>query len=257
VLPIFMKFLVSILRRYINYFLVTAGIAIWYMVSFKYGELLIPSPLTVLYESFLLVTGSHFYSSLFLTLLRIFVSLFSSFLISLLLIFICMSNKYVQKIIDLVMRFTFMLPQTVIVFLILILMKPTDPATIVIAIVLCLMPNIYLILSNGVSSIDKQYLSVGKIYKLNKRSELIDIILPGMSSYLFTAFQTGLSLAWRSTMLVEMFSFTGGVGYQIYYEFQTFSLKGVLSWTLSFVVVIFLVEKLMKYIFQKINVYEK
>ena len=70
----------------------------------------------------------------------------------------------------------------------------------------------------------------------------MDVILPQLVSHILAAIRYGLGLAWKVVVVVEMFGFSNGVGYRVVRGFNTFSMKAVLAWTITFLVVMIVIE---------------
>ena len=73
-------------------------------------------------------------------------------------------------------------------------------------------------------------------------SKLVDVILPQLVSHILAAIRYGLGLAWKVIVLVEGFGFSNGVGYQVMHQFDLFSVKGVLAWAITFLIVMIFLE---------------
>jgi len=59
---------------------------------------------------------------------------------------------------------------------------------------------------------------------------------------MLAALRFGLALSWKTVVIAETFGATSGVGYKIIEARELLSMKGVLAWTLSFTLVMFVLE---------------
>jgi NitT/TauT family transport system permease protein len=98
------------------------------------------------------------------------------------------------------------------------------------------------IMREGARSIEKDYVEVGKFYKIDNKKFFFKIIFPQLYPYLLSSARSGLSLIWKIVLVVELLGRSNGVGFKLYGFFQFFDISGILAYTLAFVLLILLVE---------------
>ena len=86
----------------------------------------------------------------------------------------------------------------------------------------------------GTKSIDKDLIDMSTAFHASAWSKVVDVILPQLISHILAAIRYGLGLAWKVVVVVEMFGFSNGVGYQVVRGFNIFSMKTVLAWAITF-----------------------
>jgi len=104
----------------------------------------------------------------------------------------------------------------------------------VVAIVATAYPFIAINIREGVRAINKDLLDMGRAYRVSRPNVVRRIILPSLLPFFLAAIRIGFSIAWKVTTLVEVFGTTNGIGWQIRASFDTFSVHGMLAWTLLF-----------------------
>lgn len=72
----------------------------------------------------------------------------------------------------------------------------------------------------GVSSVDKDYLNVSKVLRLNVVSNVFRIILPSSIPLIFTGLRITLSVAWMVLIAIELLAQSPGLGSFVWEEFQ-------------------------------------
>jgi len=72
----------------------------------------------------------------------------------------------------------------------------------------------------GVSSIDKDLVNVGKVLRLNWRTQISKIILPSALPYIFTGMRLSLGVGWMVLIAAEMLAQNPGLGKFVWDEFQ-------------------------------------
>ena len=103
-------------------------------------------------------------------------------------------------------------------------------------------PFIAINIREGVRSIDKDLLDMGRAYRVNRDKVVRKIILPSLLPFFLAAIRIGFSIAWKVTTLVEVFGTTNGVGWQIRASFDVYSVHGMLAWALLFGAVMLAIE---------------
>jgi NitT/TauT family transport system permease protein len=110
------------------------------------------------------------------------------------------------------------------------------------AVAITIMPMLTISIWQGTKSIDKDLIDMSTVFHAGPWSKVVDVILPQLVSHILAAIRYGLGLAWKVVVVVEMFGFSNGVGYRIVRGFNTFSMKAVLAWTITFLVVMIVIE---------------
>jgi NitT/TauT family transport system permease protein len=69
------------------------------------------------------------------------------------------------------------------------------------------------------------------------------IVIPHLMPFIFTGIRYGFSLAWKVTVLTEVFSSSSGIGFEMRTATQLFQLDKFLTWILAFFVFALFLEK--------------
>jgi NitT/TauT family transport system permease protein len=110
------------------------------------------------------------------------------------------------------------------------------------AVSITICPMLAISLWQGTKSIDKDLIDMSTAFHASPWSKIVDVILPQLISHILAAIRYGLGLAWKVVVVVEMFGFSNGVGYQVVRGFNTFSMKAVLAWAITFLIVMIIIE---------------
>ena len=94
----------------------------------------------------------------------------------------------------------------------------------------------------GMRSLDTDLIEMAHAFDASKRDIFRDVLIPTLMPYMLAAARFGLALSWKMIVLVELLGLTSGVGYMINQQFQVYSIVGVLGWTLSFTLIMMIVE---------------
>ena len=121
----------------------------------------------------------------------------------------------------------------------------------ILAVSLNKIPMVAVIMREGARSLEKDYIDVGKFYKIPKKRFFMKILLPQLYPYILSSARSGLSLIWKIVLVVELLGRSDGVGFKLYGFFQFFDIAGILAYTLVFVLLIIFVEFIIVRPFEK------
>ena len=121
----------------------------------------------------------------------------------------------------------------------------------IIAIGVTAFPAVAINMWQGVKDIDMQLVAMGKAFGLPTHDVVRKIVLPQTVPYILAATRYALGISWKIATTVELIGMSSGVGYMLHYWFGLFSMTQVLAWTLTFIIVLLLIEYVL------INPFEK
>lgn len=126
--------------------------------------------------------------------------------------------------------------------------RPYGP---VIAVILTTFALVTVNVSEGVKSLPKDLMDMGKAFRVSQLSRQRHIVLPHLAPFLFTAVRFGFSIAWKVTVLTEIFSSSEGVGFEMRVSSQLFRIDEFLTWILAFFVFALVLEKVVLQYFER------
>lgn len=94
----------------------------------------------------------------------------------------------------------------------------------------------------GTQSIDYGLIEMAHSFDVSRLMIFREVLIPALVPYMLAAARFGLAISWKIIVLVELLALTDGVGYMINNRFQVYSIVGVIGWTLSFTLVMMIVE---------------
>lgn len=110
------------------------------------------------------------------------------------------------------------------------------------AVVINKLPNVIVIIREGAKNLDETLIEMAKAYRFSRFQTLRHVIFPQLYPYIMASARTGLALIWKIVLVVELLGRSNGMGYQIHLFFQLFDITSILAYTVSFIVVIQLIE---------------
>jgi len=110
------------------------------------------------------------------------------------------------------------------------------------AVVINKLPNVIVTIREGAKNLDEELIQMAKAYRFGRFKTLRHVIMPQLYPYVMASARTGLALIWKIVLVVELLGRSDGMGYQIHLFFQLFDITSILAYTVSFIIVIQLIE---------------
>jgi NitT/TauT family transport system permease protein len=117
------------------------------------------------------------------------------------------------------------------------------PAGPLLAIVLTTFAIISVNVSEGIKSLPKDLIDMSRSFGVGVLRRNRHIVVPHLAPFLFTGVRFGFSLAWKVTVLTEVFASSSGIGFEMRTATQLFRLDEFLTWILAFYVLALFLEK--------------
>ena len=112
----------------------------------------------------------------------------------------------------------------------------------VVAIAATSYPFVAINIREGVRALDKDLLDMCRAYRVSRWNVVRRVILFSLLPFIMAAVRVGFAIAWKVNTLVEVFGTVNGVGWQIRGSFDTYSMHGMMAWTLLFGATMLLIE---------------
>lgn len=106
-------------------------------------------------------------------------------------------------------------------------------------------PTVVVTIREGTRALDRQLNDVAAVFRMRPRARFRHVILPQLGPYIASAGRSGISLIWKIVLVVEFLGRSDGIGFKIHLYFQLFDVGMVLAYSLSFVVVMLMIEALL------------
>jgi len=118
-----------------------------------------------------------------------------------------------------------------------------SPVGPIFAIILASFSYVTVNVAEGLRALPKELIDMGKAFRVDGVNRLRHVVIPHLAPYLFTGFRYGFSIAWKVTVLTEVFASNVGIGFIMRVEFQLFSIGGLLAWIGVFFILMLFLEK--------------
>lgn len=119
---------------------------------------------------------------------------------------------------------------------------PTGP---VVAAAMVAMPYVVINTAEGIRAVDRDLVRMSHSYQRSRFRIVRHVLIPSVTPYLFASLRYAFAQGWKIVAIVEVFGATNGIGFMIRSTYQSFSIEGMLAWTISFVALMLFVERVL------------
>ncbi len=206
-------------------------------------EIILPSASGVITAFFKIVISAHFYKTVALSFLRIFIGfeigVFSGIALSLLTNYLPFTNSVISPFMT-VVRATPVASFIMVIWL--MLGSAAAPTAIT---VLMVTPIIWQNLSNGFGAIDKDLDEVCRAFSLSASKRFRILVAPTLISYLIPGMITSAGLAWKAGIAAEIIAYTSNsIGREIFNAKNYLESADMLAWTAVVVIISLIFEQI-------------
>jgi NitT/TauT family transport system permease protein len=98
-------------------------------------------------------------------------------------------------------------------------------------------------IAEGIRALPKDLMDMSRAFGVSTARRQREIVIPFLAPFIFTALRFGFSIAWKVTVLTEVFSSNKGIGFEMRVASQLFRMDEFFTWVLSFFVFALFLEK--------------
>ncbi len=216
-------------------------ILIWWLLSLFFPPTLIPKPSATFAEVANIVSTGNFFSEMGSTLRRVLVGFGIAMIVSVPLGILMGTLRNLESFFEPPVILGLTMPGLIWAVLMIMFFGLSETSAYA-AVGITIMPMLTISIWQGTKSIDKELIDMSRAFHASPWSKIVDVILPQLISHILAAIRYGLGLAWKVVVVVEMFGLSNGVGYQVVRGFNVFSMKAVLAWAITFLIVMIVIE---------------
>jgi NitT/TauT family transport system permease protein len=214
---------------------------IWQLTAFIINSPVLPSPMLVFNNLIDAIQTGELLQHLGITLYRLTISFFLAMFLGTAIGLILGQHKSLNVFFDSWLIILLNVPALVTIILCYIWFGLVETAAII-AVVVNKLPNVIVTIREGARDLDNQLMEMAKAYQFGRYKTLFHVILPQLYPYIMASARTGLALIWKIVLVVEMLGRSEGMGFQIHLFFQLFDITSIMAYTVSFIIVIQLIE---------------
>lgn len=217
-----------------------ATVAVWWALS-QWFFVFLPTPLEVASAFVEAVTSVEFYADLAVTLRRVVLAWIGALAIAVVL-GISMGRSWLVEAIAHPWVFVSLALPGPLVVLFSILALGLGELTTMVALLVVVTPFVVTFVYDGTRALDSRLDEMSVVYRLTDRDRIRHVVLPQMAPALMAGARFGFAMSWKLVVLVEALSSNVGIGERIQFFFVFNQPARVIAWTLTFTVVMVIVE---------------
>ena len=218
-------------------------VAVWSLLSRRYGAYVLPSPLSVLTGLGTVLQTGEVWKHTGASLYRILIGFGVAVLVALGMGLAAFLSRAARGVVH---DFLAILNSTsVFVWIVisLIWFGLSNWAPIFTTLMITL-PVVASNIVEGVENVDRRLLEMGDAYRLDGRQKFAAIVVPSTLPYLVAGMKVGFGLALKVSVVAEIFGVTTGIGYIMNYSREILATQMVFAWALVMILVMMATDKL-------------
>jgi NitT/TauT family transport system permease protein len=213
----------------------------WWIVAMYAGSAKLPAPPEVLDAMLTEAKSGALFVNLGATLERVVLSFVLAMTLGTALGYWMGRVKLADRLGDPWLILLLNLPALVVIVLAYIWAGLTEAAAIA-AIAINKLPTAIVTLREGTRALDPALDEMAAVFAFPRGTAFRHVVLPQLAPYIAAAARSGLALIWKIVLVAEYLGRPNGVGFEIGVAFQLFDIPLLLAYSLSFAVVVFMIE---------------
>ncbi len=212
-------------------------VAAWQAAAWEAQSRLLPAPMAVLRFIAAEAARGDLQHNVGITLLRVAIAFGIAMGLGVVLGVVLGRSRKADLALDTPLLVLLNTPALVITVLAYVWVGLTEAAAIL-AVVLNKLPNVAVIVREGARNLDPGLEEMARAYRLDRWTWTRDILVPQLQPYVVAAARSGLSLAWKIVLVVELLGRPDGVGFAInFYFIQSTDVAAIIGYSLVFMTV--------------------
>lgn len=221
----------------------TALIAIWAIAAALLQSRLLPGPLTIGADVIADIRSGELPFQMACTLGRVAGSFAIAMVFGAIAGYAMGRSKALDRYADPWLVVLLNMPALVIIIFAYVWIGLNETAAIL-AVAVNKLPNVVVVIREGARALDPELDEVAKAYQFAWFSRIRHIVVPQLAPYLAASSRSGLSIVWKIVLVVELIGRPNGVGFVLGSAFSLFDMARILSYAISFIVLMLVIEGL-------------
>jgi NitT/TauT family transport system permease protein len=222
----------------------TALIAVWALAAALAQSRLLPGPLTVGAATLADIRSGELPFQMCCTLGRVISSFAIAMVLGTIAGYAMGRSKTVDRYADSWLIVLLNMPALVTIIFAYIWIGLNETAAIL-AVVINKLPNVIVVMREGARALDPELDEMAKAFQFTWFSRMRHVVIPQLAPYLAASSRSGLSIVWKIVLIVELIGRPNGVGFVLGSAFSLFDMAKILSYAISFIVVMLVIESLL------------
>jgi NitT/TauT family transport system permease protein len=219
-------------------------IAVWALASALVQSRLLPGPLAVGAATLTDIRSGELPFQLSCTLARVISSFAIAMIFGIIAGYAMGRSKAVDRYADSWLIVLINMPALVTIIFAYIWIGLNETAAIL-AVAINKLPNVIVVMREGARALDPELDDMAKAFQFTWFSRIRHVVIPQLAPYLAASSRSGLSIVWKIVLVVELIGRPNGVGFVLGSAFSLFDMAKILSYAISFILVMLVIESLL------------
>jgi NitT/TauT family transport system permease protein len=221
-----------------------ALIAVWALAAALVQSRLLPGPLTIGTTILADVRSGELPFQMACTFGRVIISFAIAMVLGVIAGYAMGRSKTVDRYADPWLIVLINMPALVTIIFAYIWIGLNETAAIL-AVAVNKLPNVTVVMREGARALDLELDEMAKAFKFTWLSRIRHVVIPQLAPYLAASSRSGLSIVWKIVLVVELIGRPNGVGFVLGSAFSLFDMAKILSYAISFIVLMLVIESLL------------
>ena len=218
-------------------------VAVWSLLSWRYGAYLLPSPLSVVRGFADIVGSGEVWTHTGASLARILVGFGGAVLVAVLTGLAAFLSRLARGVVHDALAVLNSTSVFVWIVISIIWFGLSNWAPIFTTFMITL-PVVASNIVEGVEQVDRRLLEMGDVYRLSGGEKFRAVVIPSTLPYLMAGMKVGFGLALKVSVVAEIFGVTSGIGYIMNYSREILATQMVFVWALVMILVMMATDTL-------------
>jgi len=222
---------------------------VWQLLASGVPSFTFPKPLELIGAIEVVVTGGTEYDPVTnygYTIARIGIATAVSLTVGVLAGILMGLNDTAKRYLYIVALSTFAFPSIIWALLGVLWFGLTTFLVPVFAVSMIVTPYVAIIIEEGIQDLDADLVEMGDAFGASSDQMWREIYIPHLYPHIFASARLTVTLAWKITIVAELFGTSNGVGQIILFFFEQLRNDMIIAWVLPMMVLMFGVEKLLR-----------
>jgi NitT/TauT family transport system permease protein len=221
-----------------------ALVAVWTVAAALAQSRLLPGPMAIAAATLAEIRSGELPFQMACTLARVIASFAIAMMLGTIAGYAMGRSKTADRFADTWLIVLINMPALVVIIFAYIWIGLNETAAIL-AVAANKLPNVIVVMREGARALDPEIDEMAMAFQFTALKRLRHVVLPQLAPYLAASSRSGLSIVWKIVLVVELIGRPNGVGFVLGSAFSLFDMATILSYAISFIVLMLVIESLL------------
>lgn len=225
-----------------------AFLCLWQFLSVFFSPRDLPGVVHLTELTYLVVTGNDqfvFKEHAWITIQRILVGFVVTIVVGV-TVGLTMGISRYKGYLTVPVMVTLTFPAVVWAFILVMWFGITEYLVMIAVIVLSVTPYVIVNIWKGTESLDEDLVEMAHTFDFTRRATLRHVYLPSLLPFLLSSGRLAFALAWKLSLVAEIFGSSVGIGYVVNFYFTAVRADMIIAWSIPMMLLMYGIERWLK-----------